>query len=165
MNNIQKFENFLESLKGNKHDKLIESIKEGYKLIFESEEDDEILDIMRKQNISWEEAKAKKDARDHEKNKSKPKIIRVDKPDMSNPHTRERLKDMTPFQQELFNMGISDSRVVDLEKSFEKLFLSLGNVDREGIKVIKEFGIAELIDMFAELNPGYRNLNLGTPDF
>ena len=35
MNNRQKFEKFLESLKGNKQDTLIESIKEGFQACFE----------------------------------------------------------------------------------------------------------------------------------
>jgi len=38
MNNIQKFENFLESLKGNGDDSLIESVKQGFQACFEDEE-------------------------------------------------------------------------------------------------------------------------------
>jgi len=36
MNNKQKFENFLESLKGNGQDKLVESVKQGFQTCFES---------------------------------------------------------------------------------------------------------------------------------
>ena len=36
MNSKQKFENFLESLKGKDQDNLIESVKEGFNIIFES---------------------------------------------------------------------------------------------------------------------------------
>ena len=39
MNNAKKFENFLESLKGNGQDGLVESIKSGFQTCFESEED------------------------------------------------------------------------------------------------------------------------------
>jgi len=36
MNNKEKFENFLESLKGNGQDKLIESVKQGFRVCFEA---------------------------------------------------------------------------------------------------------------------------------
>ena len=36
MNNKKKFDNFLESLKGNDQDKLIESIEKGFQVCFES---------------------------------------------------------------------------------------------------------------------------------
>ena len=36
MNNKQKFENFLESLKGNGQDKLVESVKQGFQTCFEA---------------------------------------------------------------------------------------------------------------------------------
>lgn len=39
MSNSQKFENFLESLKGHGNDSLIESVKSGFKTCIESEED------------------------------------------------------------------------------------------------------------------------------
>jgi len=38
MNNKEKFENFLESLKGNGQDVLIESVKQGFEVCFESSE-------------------------------------------------------------------------------------------------------------------------------
>lgn len=37
MNNKEKFENFLESLKGHGHDVLIESVKKGFTVCYESE--------------------------------------------------------------------------------------------------------------------------------
>ena len=43
MNNIKKFENFLESLKGKGQDTLIESIKSGFKVCTESIGDDEYI--------------------------------------------------------------------------------------------------------------------------
>ena len=38
MNNKEKFENFLESLKGNGQDELIESVKQGFQVCFEYSE-------------------------------------------------------------------------------------------------------------------------------
>ena len=40
MNNKQKFENFIESLKGNGYDVLIEGVKKGFQACFEDEMDD-----------------------------------------------------------------------------------------------------------------------------
>ena len=40
MKNTQKFENFLESLKGNGHDTLIESVKHGFRALNEGTQED-----------------------------------------------------------------------------------------------------------------------------
>lgn len=53
---IHQFKSFLESLITSDNKTLVESIINGYKMIFESPQDDEILDLMRLQGISWDEA-------------------------------------------------------------------------------------------------------------
>ena len=65
MDKRQKFENFLESLKGNGHDVLIESIKKGFQVINEGNAD---FKIDAKRNIahslSRKEEKAQKKSRE-----------------------------------------------------------------------------------------------------
>ena len=59
MNKNEKFMKFLESLKGQGQDVLIESVKTGFQVCHEdvSPETDAILDIMNQQGITWDEAK------------------------------------------------------------------------------------------------------------
>lgn len=56
---MKKFNTFLNSLKNKYNTSIIDSIQNGFKLIFESHEHDAILDIMNKFDIPWEEAQSR----------------------------------------------------------------------------------------------------------
>jgi len=115
------FLKFLHSLETEQNQSLIESITKGYLIMFESTEEDDILDLMNMYGLSWEKAKEKRESLKGalsnknihiEMNNFLKNIKGFEKPDLNNELKKVLLVNDGGYY--MYWLGLSNSKVLSL---------------------------------------------------